>query len=819
VDIRFLQPLWLALLIALPLLWFVSRRPENRVQTILRTTLAALLVFALARPVWLTSNDRTYWVFVVDRSASVPQEQQRKAEATLTRLRAQLPKGDPVSVIGIGADSRADSTVAGQSSSSLGTALRAAAARIPQGSRGVVTLLSDGESTDRDWGLTAQTFSVRGIAVHTIQVDARKRDLYPSNLQTEPHVRVGQTVRAVVDVVGEANDFSVRLMGADGELGRAGPLMSKGRVSVPIEFEARKPGFFKVTAHVLAGSTADSDPGNNSLTHVFAVQDALKLLYVGDRQRGGAARLRQLLGRGFDVADSAGQPLDEKFPLSGYDLVLIDDKPANALPVAFQQNLIAAVRNRGVGLLVAGGEASFGAGGYYNTLISHALPVEISQREEKRDPSVSLAIVIDTSGSMAGPPLELAKQVAQLTIRRLAADDLIGIVEFYGAKHWAVPLQSADNRTQIDRAIGRMQAAGGTELYPGIEEAYYGLKNVHTRHKHILVITDAGVEDADFESMVRRISKDGINVSSVLVGDGRYDEVMFNLATWGKGRYYAVADRFALVELILKEMSTRQLPSYRTGEFPLVSRGGPGWWGNIDRTALPPLGAYVGLDARPRSEVLIETEGHAHPVLVSWHYGLGRVTTLMTEPLGAGTRPWQAWPDYGPMLGRFITRTAAEEEAMNYELLRNGTSLKVLARRDSEDSRLRPAAMLVEGRKPLQFMERAPGFFEANLPVSQTDELRIVAGIEGSPLPLHTRLVSAASDFVLAERQVDPDHALDLQRLSRATGGQLLGADAAMPKNASNVRSLSAPALWPWCALLALLLYLAEIVHRRRVGP
>jgi Mg-chelatase subunit ChlD len=111
------------------------------------------------------------------------------------------------------------------------------------------------------------------------------------------------------------------------------------------------------------------------------------------------------------------------------------------VPEAFQQHLADAVTHQGLGLVFSGGKSAFGTGGYDTTPVAKIVPVEFVQRTEKRDPSTALAIIIDTSGSMTGSRIELAKQVARLAVRRLKAHDRIGIVEFYGNKHWALPLQ------------------------------------------------------------------------------------------------------------------------------------------------------------------------------------------------------------------------------------------------------------------------------------------------------------------------------------------------------------------------------------------
>lgn len=833
-SIDFLRPLFLLLLLAVPLLWFFPRRVARVTAGVLRSLLFALVIVALAGPVLVTREGALFQVFVLDQTASITTPQRERALALLGHWQKRLDHVERSAVIVVGRSAESAPALPGDlrnviqladpvSTSSLGAALAAAERQIPFGSAGVVTLVSDGLATDRRWGPAVQRLIARGIPVATYDLGRNAQEVRPVRFSADPLLRVGQTARLTVDVVGNAPGLRVRLSDGEGrELALSPPVNAAGRISVPLEFEPRDAGFITVNAEVLPAPGTDADPSDNTLRRTFAVQAPLRLLYLGDRMQQGAARLGELLGRGFAVADGSDLALDGTTDLSGYDLVLLDDRPASRVPEAFQTHLAAAVRSQGLGLFFSGGKASFGNGGYDRTAVAELLPVDFVQRTEKRDPSTAIAVIIDTSGSMSGTRIELAKQILRLAVRRLKAHDRVGIVEFYGNKHWALPLQSAANKIAIDRAVGRMTASGGTVMYPAMEEAYYGLKNVSTRYKHILIITDAGVEDADYEGLARMMAKDNVNVSTVLVGAGAHSQSLIDLAAWGKGRFYSASDRYSLPEVVLKQSTTMNLPAYKTGTFPVLGRGGAGWWGEIDRQTVPSLDGYVETQPRAGAETLLEVEGAAHPILTTWHYGLGRVTALMTEPLGEGTAGWKAWRDYGRWLARIASRTAGDMRAFRFDVARDDQHLTVHARRYGDHSAASPQAALLDARgqpgPALEFRQLSPGHFRAETVIDPAREVRLTAGSPGAGAA--TVLVTNAAEDVSAELQVDPATALDLAALARATGGTFVDAASATvlgpdPVPAQNSTSLSLIELGPYVALLALLLYLAELAYRR----
>ncbi|MCF6214916.1 MAG: VWA domain-containing protein [Emcibacter sp.] len=833
-NITFLDPWFLLLIAVLPLLWVMARRPLDKGQLALRSLLLLLVVLALAKPIIFKSSSDKHHIIVVDLTDSLSNEQKEKAVGALDDLMAQMPSGDSHKIIILGNDAGTGSNphlkdalyISSASSSSVSAALKEAVENIPLGGQGAISLLSDGRATDQNWAAALTEIQDRGIPVHSLDLAGPQDDIYISRLAPDGKMREGQTSKVMVEISGKGAGLQLELYADDKLWATSEEFNSDGTAHVILKVEAEQRGFITLEAKLIVPEAVrDMDKSNNSLSDLVAVAGPLRLLYLGERQQKGAEKLKLLLGTGFTVSEAnKNQPLDESFPLDDYDIVVIDDRPARTLPDAFQKHLALAVRQDGLGVFFAGGRSAFGEGGYKKTPMAKLLPVEFRQRDEKKDPSVSLAIVIDSSGSMSGRPLEIAKHMAKLAIKRLKPHDKVGVVEFYGNKQWAVPLQSAANKVAIERAISRMQAGGSTTLYPAVEEAYYGLKNMETRFKHLLVIIDGDMGGDDYEPLIRRMAKDGITVSTILAGQSLHHQEMFDMASWGRGRFYTVGDRFSLVDIILKRERSTKMPAYHPGKHTVLNRTGPGWLGDVE--SIPDLRGYVETRLKPGGELLLEEKNKKHPLLASWRYGLGRVTSLMVEPLGQGTSGWRDWSEYGAMLGRILSRTAADMDSFSYEISRKGHQVTLTATRTVQDRNVVPVAwVLSEGPEALSFRQRSPDIYQATFTTPPQQAVRIDAAAMAPREDLAytdiTRKISLASrayDGILPERNVSPAGGLDMRHLSGVTGGELLDGDDLILSpviSRNNGLSLSGTGLWPYLLLLAILTYLIELLYRR----
>ncbi len=814
---NFESPGFLWLLPLLGLLWVLPRGAVDRRRALLRAAVMLALLLGLARPVWIQRAWRDHHVVVVDRTASLAAT--AAADRALQAVSARLPAGAVRVLVELGAatsDAPADFDevvrVPEGARSPIGDALRHALRAVPEGAGGAVTLISDGLSTDDGWHRAVQELTERGLPLHAIALEAADEDVRPVGLQPLDELRVGHVGRVRVAVA--ARDAQVQLtLRADGEVvGEPVAVACRGVASVDMPIEPARAGFVELAVEARRTDAADADASTDVLTRTVAVQDPLRVLYLGGRVQQASGYVAQLLGAGFAVREPSGDAID----LADVDLTMLDDRAATDVPAAWQQAVAEAVQQRGMGLFVSGGRSAFGPGGYHDTVIETISPVEYVQKEEKKDPSTTLAVVIDTSGSMVGNRMTLAKEVARLAIRRLLPHDKVGIVEFYGTKQWAAPIQSAANSIDLQRAINRLGASGGTVLFPAIEECYYALKNVQTRYKHVLVVTDAGVETGPYESLLRKMADEGIAVSTVLVGPGRHSEFLVELADWGGGRYYHSPDRFNLPELLLKKPSTSMLPPYRPGNYEVETRGGRGWWGDVDPSQIPPVQTLVETSPRPGADVLMSVAGSGRPVLTSWQYGLGRVTAMTTEPVGPGTLGWRAWGGYGPMLGRLLARTSrSAQPPFTFALRRAHERLHVEARsavRGARPPRLaRPGADGAE----VGLAEVAPGVFRGELICALDEDVALVAA-DGTGW--QHRLCADAGAAFAAERQVDPRQALPMSAVAAYSGGVFVPPGAAVPPLAvaGAGAPLQASPAWPWVVLVALLLYLFDVYDRRR---
>src|SRR4051812_11093494 len=139
-------------------------------------------------------------------------------------------------------------------------------------------------------------------------------------------------------------------------------------------------------------------------------------------------------------------------------------------------------------------------------------PVEITHFSSERVP-VSLGIVLDTSGSMAGAKI----QEAQSALNRFLFDllDKEGEIFLYRFSNYPVLLQGwTSDRQLLSRVLDRVAPNGGTAMYDAVAEALPLAEQGQFRKKALVVISDGN--DTGSQTTIREL-KQQIRESEVLV--------------------------------------------------------------------------------------------------------------------------------------------------------------------------------------------------------------------------------------------------------------------------------------------------------------
>src|SRR5438034_494 len=139
-------------------------------------------------------------------------------------------------------------------------------------------------------------------------------------------------------------------------------------------------------------------------------------------------------------------------------------------------------------------------------------PVEITHFSSERVP-VSLGIVLDTSGSMAGSKI----QEAQRALNRFLFDllDKEDEIFLYRFSNYPVLLQGwTSDRQLLGRVLDRVSPNGGTAMYDAVSEAVPLAQEGQFRKKALVVISDGN--DTGSQTSIREL-KQQIRESEVLV--------------------------------------------------------------------------------------------------------------------------------------------------------------------------------------------------------------------------------------------------------------------------------------------------------------
>ncbi len=154
-----------------------------------------------------------------------------------------------------------------------------------------------------------------------------------------------------------------------------------------------------------------------------------------------------------------------------------------------------------------------------------------------------LVLVVDTSGSMAGDSIKQARASALLALDTLTAQDRFNVILFSSdtrAVFSDVVTATADNLKVAAKALASMQANGGTEILPALEQAFSYKKDAE-HLQQIVFLTDGSVgNEAALLQHIHRNLGDA-RLFTVAIGSAPNRFFMRRAAEFGRGSFTEIA--------------------------------------------------------------------------------------------------------------------------------------------------------------------------------------------------------------------------------------------------------------------------------------
>jgi len=192
-----------------------------------------------------------------------------------------------------------------------------------------------------------------------------------------------------------------------------------------------------------------------------------------------------------------------------------------------------------------------------------SIDLEAADAAAGERPPMSVAIVIDHSGSMAGEPLARAKAAARGLVERMGAADHAAIVQYDSTAEVLVPAVPVDveGKRRLEAAIDSIADRGGTNIGAGLELGRDEvLKGVGPgRVNRLILLSDGNANEGlltvpEFARLASTAAERGVRISTVGLGDSYNEDLMQAVAEHGRGRYYYAQDATALAAVFAGEL-------------------------------------------------------------------------------------------------------------------------------------------------------------------------------------------------------------------------------------------------------------------------
>lgn len=853
----FSTPLAFVLLLCIPLVGYLGwprqpyRRRRDTASLILRVVILLLLVFSVAGAQAVQSANRLAVVFLVDVSDSVGQTSRESELAYVRQAMQSMGPDDEAGVVLFGASPLVEKPLNNvrelggiqsappSGNTNLEKAIRLALGMFPSDAARRIVILSDGRPTIGSSESAAELAAATGVEISYVQFTPEAApEVQVSDVSAPSAINAGQDFDLSFTVDSQETTLAtVTVLQAGAIIKREVVNLRQGSNRYTLSLTGVGSGFTDFQVRVDPQSS-DGFYQNNQLSAFSRVVGPPRVLLMYNTEDD-ITYLRPALeevGLTVDIVQPEQLPVGI-VSLAQYETIIMANVPATRLTPGRMEAIQTFVRDLGGGLVVIGGPEAYGPGGYFKTPLEETLPLDSQIKDQKRLPQLTIAYVIDRSGSMGavGPSgvenIELAKEAIIRSVDFLQPTDRAGVVSFDSQGYWIARLQDVRDRTALQRLVGTLRTGGGTDIMAGMQLVATDIVPDPSQRKHVILLTDGGANPTGLVELTREMNQNSDVTTSVIAIGAGSAPFLQDMARAGGGNYHVV-DTVEQIPTIFTQETVLATRSFILEDpfVPLLASSSPILDGI---TAAPSLLGYVATSPKQTAQVILTGPApFQDPLLASWQYGLGRSVAFTSDATARWGANWVDWGDYVQFWSQAVRWTITEGKNNNIEtqVIMEGEQARLIVdARDDQGAFLNGLNLQFSLVDPNQeasltnLRQVAPGRYEASFtPDAEGAYILHVAGENPNANGDTSLTLDQTAGWVMSysaeyDQGKPGDGAILLDSLAQLTGGHSFQDDPAAPFLHNLTAQAATIPLWPWLTLLALLLLPLDIALRRLI--
>ena len=843
-EIAFDRPWFLLLLLILPIMWYWSfnslaglGKGRRIFALLLRSLVVLLMVMALAEAKWQRSTNRLTVIYLLDQSESIPVEKRERMLSyvfdEVVNHRREKEK-DKAGVIVFGGNAKIESApFDGQlpligkiestldletSSTSLEAALKLAKASFPEDTARRVVIISDGNENNGDAMSIAQSMAEDGIGIDVVPVelvaqseisvdkvvlptDIRKGQKFESKVVLTNNTGGDKPVKGKLRVTRKTVTSSVVVAEPEVEL-------VPGKNIFGFDSKLDAAGVFTTEAVFVPNDLSqDLITQNNRASAFTHVRGKGKVLLIEDKfHKNEFNNLINQLAKNDIETDTIGSDslYTTAAELLQYDSVVLANLPRAAggdggseiesFSDAQIKILVDNCEHMGCGIVMLGGDRAFGAGGWSNSLLEKAMPVDFQIKNDKVSAVGALALMMHASEMPRGNYWQ--SKIGEEAIKVLGPMDYCGVIDWSdmgGNPRWLWKLPTGVDRVYRNRnrmlgLVRKMAPGDMPDFNKPMRVMLNGLKKVNASMKHVIIISD-GDPTPPSSALLNDFIKSKIKISTAAVGThgAAGSTPLQKIAKVTGGQYYVVKNAKALPKIYQREARRVAKPVIKESEsgmslVPTSQTATHEIMKGINVEAFPPFYGYVMSTIKKSNlvqQLAIASEpqndgGENSTVLAAWRYGNGRTVAFTSDAGFKWTTQWFNDEQYDKLFAQMVRYSMRPiTESANFTVAakaKDGMAQIVVTALDDDDNLLNFLEMSGRGINSaktgdddkgieLEFTQVAPGRYVAEHPIKGSGNLlytifpgegyeRLTAGIN---IPYSSEYSDRESNLALLE--------------------------------------------------------------------